>query len=210
MSTVLLVDDHPVARLAVRMLLENEGHEVIAETDNGLDAVRLAGSNPPDLIVLDIDIPALNGLDVIERLRMAGCEISILVLTSKSEPHYVTRCMNAGADGFVSKKNNLSEFTDAARAVLRGYGYYPRRSGVATTSPEMFDTRHEIKLIESLSNQEMKVLGYLSRGMSNIQIGKEMSISNKTVSTYKRRLADKIGVKNQFEMMVFARRHNLD
>lgn len=210
MSTVLLVDDHPVARLAVRMLLESEGHEVIAETDNGVDAVRIAAVNRPDLIVLDIDIPALNGLDVIERIRSTGDAVSILVLTSKSEPHYVARCINAGADGFVSKKNNLSDFTDAARAVLRGYGYYPRRNNAQANSMEMCESGYEVKLIESLSNQEMKVLGYLSRGMNNVLIGKEMNISNKTVSTYKRRLADKLGVSNQFEMMVFARRHNLD
>lgn len=210
MSTVLLVDDHPVARLAVRMLLESEGHEVVGETDNGVDAVRLAGINNPALIVLDIDIPALNGLDVIERIRMSGCAVSILVLTSKSEPHYVTRCINAGADGFVSKRNNLSDFTDAVRAVLRGYGYYPRRNGAAENPVQISGAGHEDKLIESLSNQEMKVLGYLSRGMNNVLIGREMNISNKTVSTYKRRLADKLGVRNQFEMMVFARRHNLD
>lgn len=210
MSKVLLVDDHPVARLAVRMLLEKEGHEIVAETDNGLDAVRLTINNCPDLIVLDIDMPALNGLDVIERLRLSGFDVRILVLTCKSEFHYVARCMRAGADGFVSKKKNLTEFTDAVRAVLQGYGFYPRNQGKELAAYGGSHGFHESKLIEGLSNQEMKVLGYLSRGLSNIQIGEAMNISNKTVSTYKRRLADKLGLKNQFEIMIFAHRHNLD
>ena len=100
MNKVLIVDDHPVIRLAVRMLMERHGYEVIAETDNGVDALQLAREHAPDIVILDIGIPKLDGLEVIARLSTPAVPIKVLVLTSQAPGHFSMRCMQAGAAGF--------------------------------------------------------------------------------------------------------------
>jgi two-component system response regulator EvgA len=125
MNSVLIVDDHPVARLAVRMLLEKDGMTVIGETDDGLKAVQQVRQLLPDLVIVDIDIPSINGINVVQRLRANGFKGGILVLTGKDDDHYIKRCAGAGADGFISKRNNLSELHDAIRAIKSGYGFFP-------------------------------------------------------------------------------------
>lgn len=123
MNSVLIVDDHPVARLAVRMLLEKDGMTVIGETDDGLKALQQARQLLPDLVIVDIDIPTINGINVVQRLRANDFKGGILVLTGKDDDHYIKRCAGAGADGFISKRNNLTELHDAIHAIKSGYGF---------------------------------------------------------------------------------------
>ncbi len=96
MNKVLIVDDHPVIRLAVRMLMERHGYEVIAETDNGVDALQLARDQMPDIVILDIGIPKLDGLEVIARLTTSAMPLKVLVLTSQAPGHFSMRCMQSG------------------------------------------------------------------------------------------------------------------
>lgn len=207
MATVLIIDDHPLARIAVRMLLEKDGHKVVAEVDNGLDALRRVRELSPEMITVDLDIPGLGGIELIERLRTGSYQGGILVLTARDDEHYLQRCVNAGADGFVGKKNNLEELTDATRAVLRGYGYFPlnRRESAKTRVPVLRDSA-----VETLSNRELQVLQYLARGNKVMDIAQKMHISNKTVSTYKTRILTKLELHTTLDLVDFARRHNLD
>lgn len=208
MKSVLIVDDHPVARLAVRMLLEKNGMTVAGETDDGLEAVLLARKLLPDLIVVDIDIPSLNGIDVVQRLRKNDYRGGILVLTGKDDDHYIKRCAAAGADGFISKRNNLTELHDAIRAIKGGYGYFPiNRARLEAANNQPQDDK---SLIASLSAKELQVLGFLAKGIKVIDIAQQMQISDKTVSTYKRRLMQKLELKNMVEVYDFTQRNNLD
>ncbi|MCR0997798.1 response regulator [Serratia rubidaea] len=208
MNNVLIVDDHPVARLAVKMLLEQAQLSIIGETDDGLEALRLTKQLAPDLVVVDIDIPSLNGIEVVQRLRKHGYSGGILVLTGKDDSHYVKRCANAGADGFISKRNNLTELQDAVRALRNGYGYFPihhARLGATGTTQE--DDKSKIA---ELSAKELQVLHYLAKGIKLIDISVDMQISDKTVSTYKRRLMRKLELNNMVELYDFTQRNNLD
>lgn len=207
MANILVIDDHPVARLAIRMLLEKDQHNIVAEADDGLQALALVRKLSPDLVVVDIDIPSLSGIEVIEKLRAGSFKGGLLVLTARDDEHYLGRCMSIGADGFVSKKNNLEELGDAVRAVVRGYGYFPlkRSNGDAVHAPEK-----EMELIKSLSSRELQVLRCLARGMKVIDISLQMHISNKTVSTYKTRVMTKLELSSTLSMIDFARRNNLD
>ncbi|UUW17352.1 response regulator [Serratia ureilytica] len=208
MNNVLIVDDHPVARLAVKMLLEKDQLTVVGETDDGLQALLLAKRLAPDLVIVDIDIPSLNGVDVVQRLRKSGYAGGILVLTGKDDDHYVKRCASAGADGFISKRNNLSELHDAVRAIKGGYGYFPvNRARMEAAGVTPGDDKS--KLAE-LSAKELQVLSYLAKGIKVIDIGLQMQISDKTVSTYKRRMMDKLELKNMLELYDFTQRNNLD
>ena len=118
MNKVLIVDDHPVIRLAVRMLMERHGYEVVAETDNGVDALQLAREHMPDIVILDIGIPKLDGLEVICRLSSTkqANPFKVLVLTSQAPGHFSMRCMQAGAAGYVCKQQDLTELLSAIKA----------------------------------------------------------------------------------------------
>lgn len=109
MNKVLIVDDHPVIRLAVRLLMERHGYEVVAETDNGVDALQFARELMPDIVILDIGIPKLDGLEVIARLTAIPSPMKVLVLTSQAPGHFSMRCMQTGAAGYVCKQQDLTE-----------------------------------------------------------------------------------------------------
>lgn len=207
MNTVLIVDDHPVARLAVRMLLEKETMAIVGEAEDGLDAIKLTRQLNPELILLDIDIPSLNGIDVVRRLRNNGYHGGILVLTGKDDEHYIQRCASAGVDGFISKRNNLSDLYDAVRAIKGGYGYFPIKRARLDAAENM--PVGDKGKVASLSTKELQVLCFLARGMKVVDIAGHMQISDKTVSTYKRRLMQKLELRNMLEMYDFTQRNNL-
>ena len=203
MCNILIVDDHPIIRLALQLLLEKEKYAVIGEASNGVMALELARRLHPDIIVLDIGMPGLDGFEVIERLQLSESKARIIVLTGLSPDIYVSRCVRAGVAGFVSKDNNLSNLVGAIKAVQLGFSCFPETIGKLQNSPYIY----EHKLVDSLSNREITVLRYLARGVSNNDIARELLISNKTVSTYKSRLMQKLNVKNIIEMSEFVARN---
>jgi two-component system response regulator EvgA len=202
MKKVIIVDDHPVIRFAVKMLLEKSGLEVVAETDNGVDALTKARELEPDLVLLDIGLPKIDGFQVIERLRALDMPLKILVLTSQASAHFALRCQQTGADGFVTKTDDLSELVDAIKMVLRGISYFPQynRFIAPTTQSEQ---------LEQLSDRELSVLMMLAKGMGNKQIADQLVLSEKTISTYKHRLKIKLNAATLIELIDFARNNNL-
>jgi two-component system, NarL family, response regulator EvgA len=207
MSNVLIVDDHPVIRLVVRSLLESEGHTVMAETDNGIDAYNLAKDLLPDLIILDLTLPQLEGLEVIERFRSLKGPMRVLVFTSHNPVHFSVRCKIAGASGFVWKQGDLTDLMNGVKAVLSGYTYFPN---VAVQDRQLDDSQlRETEQLANLSNRELTVLQYLAEGMLNKDIAERMLISYKTVSTYKTRLLLKLNVSSLLELIEFAKRNGI-
>jgi len=207
MHKALVVDDHPFIRASVKMLLKHEQFDVVAEADNGVVAVQLAREHVPDLILLDIGMPSLDGLEVINRISAHGLPSKIIVLTSQSAQFFSTRCMKAGAVGYISKSDNLDELVKAIKAVMSGYTYFPNLS---TSSVRRSDVEaSDLDLIQSLSDRELTILQQLSHGRSNKEIGETMLLSNKTISTYKIRLIEKLKVKSVVYLADFARRNNL-
>jgi two-component system response regulator EvgA len=207
MGKILIVDDHPVIRLAVRSLLEREGHSVVAETNNGIDALSLAKDLAPDLIVLDLILPKLDGLEVIARLKSLGTAIHVLVLTSHNPVHFAFRCKMAGAAGFVWKQGDLTELIDATRAIFSKYTFFPN---LAAQDARFGNSQiSEAEQLASLSNREMVVLQCLAQGMLNKDIAERMLISEKTVSTYKTRLLLKLNMSSLLELIEFAKRNGI-
>ncbi|WP_370425600.1 response regulator (plasmid) [Pantoea vagans] len=207
MANIIIIDDHPVARLAVRMLLEKDNHTVVAEADDGQEALNLTLKLNPDMAIVDLDIPGLSGTEFIEKVRARGFRGGLLVLTARDDEHYLSRCMAVGADGFVGKRNNLEELGDAVRAVMRGYGYFPLKRDDGRTAKMPVQ---ETESIAGLSSRELQVLRYLARGVKLVDIALKMHISSKTVSTYKTRILSKLEVNSTLELIDFARRHHLD
>ncbi|MDZ3995781.1 response regulator transcription factor [Pseudomonas sp. Teo4] len=207
MNKVLIVDDHPVIRLAVRMLMERHGYDVVAETDNGVAALQLTREHLPDIVVLDIGIPKLDGLEVIARMASASPGSRVLVLTSQAPGHFSMRCMQAGASGYVCKQQELTELLSAIKAVLSGYSYFPNQALHASRGRVGGATESE--MVERLSAREMMVLQQLTRGKSNKEIAESMFLSNKTVSTYKTRLLFKLNARSLVDLIELAQRHGL-
>ncbi|AQW67645.1 response regulator transcription factor [Pseudomonas putida] len=207
MNKVLIVDDHPVIRLAVRMLMERHGYDVVAETDNGVAALQLTRQHLPDIVVLDIGIPKLDGLEVIARMASSSPCSKVLVLTSQAPGNFSMRCMQAGAAGYVCKQQELTELLSAIKAVLSGYSYFPNQALHASRGRS---GGSEAEMVNRLSAREMTVLQQLARGRSNKEIADSMYLSNKTVSTYKSRLLLKLNARSLVDLIELAQRHGLN
>jgi two-component system response regulator EvgA len=206
MNTVFIIDDHPVIRLAIRMLLEHEGYKVVGETDNGCDAIQMVRECLPDLIILDISIPKLDGLEVLCRFNAMNTSMKTLILTAQSPTLFATRCMRSGADGYVCKEGDLSELMSAIRAVLSGYNYFPSQA----LNPGGQDSNcEELELFKTVNDRELMVLQLFAQGRTNKEIAKGMFLSNKTVSTYKKRLIQKLKAKSLVELIELAKRNAL-
>ncbi|MBY4840398.1 response regulator transcription factor [Pantoea sp. DY-15] len=207
MKKVIIVDDHPVIRFAVKMLLERNEMEVVAETNNGVDAIQKTRECLPDLVLLDIGLPKIDGFQVLERLRTLNLRLKILVLTSQSSSHFAQRCKQAGADGFVTKSDDMSELLDAIKMVMRGYSFFPQSTHSSLDST--YSDQDDAGLLEQLSDRELSVLISIGKGMGNKQIGEQLLLSEKTISTYKHRLKQKLNAQSLIDLIDFARRNNL-
>ena len=207
MNTVFIVDDHPVIRLAIRMLLEHEGYEIVGETDNGVDAMQMIRECVPDLIILDISIPKLDGLEVLSRFNTMNSTLKTLVLTAQSPKLFAMRCMQSGAAGYVCKQEELSELVSAIKAVFSGYNYFPSQA----LTPEKNDTDNfsEIELFKQVNDRELMVLKLFAQGKTNKEIATGMFLSNKTVSTYKKRLMQKLKANSLVDLIELAKRNAL-
>ena len=207
MSKVFIVDDHPVIRLAIRMLLEHEGYEIVGETDNGVDAMQMIRECVPDLIILDISIPKLDGLEVLARFNAMNSTLKTLVLTAQSPTLFAMRCMQSGASGYVCKQEELSELVSAVKAVFSGYNYFPSQALTPERSDDTDDT--EIELFKLVNDRELMVLQLFAQGKTNKEIAKGMFLSNKTVSTYKKRLMQKLKANSLVDLIELAKRNAL-
>lgn len=204
---VLLVDDHTVVRMAIGMILAREGHEIVGECDNGVDALSKAFELRPDAIVLDLDIPQLDGMAVIDRLRLGGSAAHVLVHTGLKSQVYAAQCMRAGAAAYLSKIDDPVEIANALKAVASGRTWFPM--GAFNSVRKSDFAQNDAQLLSAVSRRELKVLHGLALGKSNKEIADDMLLSNKTISTYKTRLMQKLNVSTLLELIEFAKRNDL-
>jgi two-component system sensor histidine kinase EvgS/two-component system response regulator EvgA len=206
MSRILIVDEQPVTRHALRLMMEADRHEVVGEADNGPDALLQVRQCKPDLMILELSIPRLGGLEVLQRLVAQESPVKVLVLTSQDSEYFAGRCLTAGAAGFVSKQENPQAVREAVRAIAQGHSYFPSHALGSVSAAE--EAGHG-ELLKGLSVRELSVLQLLARGLSNIAIADQLAISDKTVSTYKVRLMQKLHAKSLVELIDIGRRHGL-
>lgn len=207
MPSALIVDDQPYIRAIVEDILVQEGFQVAAQASDGVQAVALARQLRPQVIVMEIAIPGLDGVDVIRRIKHLGFPTNILVLTSYRPEYIAERCLKAGAAGFLCKTNEPEDFRNALRTVTAGFIFFPNlRSSL--DGPALGDSA-EAERIAQLSTRELAVLRYLAVGFTNLQIGEVLLLSNKTISSYKSRLVAKLKVKSVVGLAELAHRHHL-
>lgn len=201
--TAIIVDDHPLTRMAIRGVFEKERIIVINEYEDGAIALNEISLTSVDIVVVDVELPGMNGVELVEKLRIRRYNGIIIVVSAKNDRYYSKRCAHIGANAFISKQKGMDSIIDAINAAKNGYSYFPffleSSSGLLT----------DMQRLESLSAQETKVMGYMLNGLDNQQIGDAMHISNKTVSTYKTRLMEKLDCKTLIELLSFANQNKL-
>ncbi|MBV8271447.1 MAG: response regulator transcription factor [Cupriavidus sp.] len=208
MTKILIVDDHPALRLALRAQLSQLlGVTGLLEADNGQDALDAVRQQKPDLVVLDLDIPRVSGLDAMPRMRGLHPSIRILVLSAQNPVPFAARAFQAGAQGFVSKTQSMDAIVRCVESVLGGYTVFP--SSNHRDSPREHRMVGDNEGLRRLTDREVEILRMLTRGMSNKAIGKTLFISNKTVSSYKTRIMKKLDADSLVELIDFARRCRL-
>lgn len=206
MKKVLIVDDHPAIRVAIRILLQQDDYIISGEVDNGVDAISVFKEKKPDIVVIDIGIPNLDGIEVIKRIRM-DCESTVIIVFSAlSSHHNMVRCMQVGADGFVSKLEDITMLKEAVLNCLGKKKVFPQAVSYEVKYAKLIDDED---ILYSLSDREMTVLRNLCLGKSNKEISMDMLLSDKTVSTYKSRLMTKLNVANLVELLELAKSKNL-
>ena len=200
MKRIVIIDDHPIIRGTIATVLRNDPElELVGECSNGEDGLELILKRKPDLVLLDLDLPELDGLSMIRRIRAGGLKTYILVLSAKPEQVMAIHTRNAGANGYVGKGREISELITALKTVLFGYDCFPA---------EAMDSEADNGL-KLLSSREVEVLQYLARGVSNREIAGLLCLSDKTVSTYKGRIQEKLGLSSLAALIEFASLHRL-
>lgn len=207
MKSALIVDDHPVVRAAVKLVLEAERFKVIHEASSASEVMALIRKHQPKLVILDLKLPGLGGLEVLERLKSDNPECKVLIFTSQDPLHYQNRCLRGGAMGYVTKTNQLLQLHKAIQALMSGYSYFAALPDTTHASSPL--DRSEKQLIDQLSNRELSILEQLALGKSNKAIAGDMHLSHKTVSTYKTRLMKKLAINSTVHLREFAKRNHL-
>ncbi len=205
MTTLLLADDHAVLRSGLKLLLQSQpDFQVVGEAASGIETLALAERLQPDLILLDLSMPQLGGLDALPTLKKLCPAAKILILTMHDDPEYLRTALKSGASGYVLKKAADSELISAIRAVLRGEMYvHPSMTRSlledmlpkSATAPDAWET---------LSEREREVLRLVALGHTSAEIASQLNLSDKTVETYRARGMEKLGLPNRAALVRFA------
>lgn len=203
---VLIVEDHPIVRSGLRRLLAAEAGEDIQEAADGQEALAIFKAWRPTVTVLDLNLPGLGGLGVIERLKAVDPEARILVLSMHDDPMHVTRALQAGASGYVTKNAQPGEITDAVRRVARGRTYVEH----AVAEELVFSSIHPQPLpLTDLSVRELEILRLLAQGRRLTEIAETIGISQKTAANSCSRIKAKLGAASTADLVRIALRAGL-
>jgi len=206
---VLLADDHSIVRAGLRRIVEDSGDmAVVAEASDGNEAIQQAHKTEPDVAVIDISMPGLDGLEVIGRLRSQYPDLPILVLTMHEEEQYVVRAIEAGAMGYLTKRSAPEQLVAAIRKVKEGKRFLTA-AAAETLALRVARGAQGKSTLDMLSMRELQVLRRLAMGQTNREIAESYHISVKTVDTYRLRLLKKLNLRNNAELSRFAIQNRL-
>jgi DNA-binding NarL/FixJ family response regulator len=209
---VILADDHLVVRAGLKALLAaNRDIEVVGEAANGREALVLVERLAPDVVVLDLDMPVMDGIAVTRELAKREITTRVLILTMHSEDEYLVALLEAGAAGYLVKNAADRELADAVRAVAAGDSYVQPSAALALARNVSRRAQHadEREQYSQLSERERDVLVHVAGGYSASEIGERLFISPKTVETYKQRITEKLGLSHRADYVQFCLRLGL-
>jgi DNA-binding NarL/FixJ family response regulator len=200
---ILIADDHGVVAEGLKHLIEAQSDlEVVAIVPDGREAVRVAKEMQPDVVLMDLSMPELNGADATRAILERDPKCRVIVLSMYAEREYVRRALKAGAAGYVVKRSAAKEVVDAIRAVNAGQRYLSPRVADVVIDDYAGDGKGD--LLEKLSAREREVLQLLAEGRTGAEIAARLSLSQKTVETYRARLVEKLGIRDVAGLVKFA------
>lgn len=203
MIKVLITDDHPVVRRGIRQILDDDERiSLINEAGNGKELMDAIGKQAYDVILLDISLPGRSGLDLIGQVKKTQPSAAVLILTIHSEEMYAIKAMKAGASGYLTKSSAPEELISAIDKVSRGGRYIS--ASLADSLAEKLISDSEKPLHQLLSARELEVLSLFAEGKKVVEIASELSLSPKTISTYRERLLEKLKLKTSAELIRYA------
>ena len=206
---VMIADDHSMIREGLKQLLELEGDfKVIAEACDGVECLNKLETVTPYVLLLDINMPNMNGLEVLQKMKEKRMKIKVLVLTIHSEVEYLLKAVDIGVNGYLLKDSESAELKKAILAVVNGDNYI-QPSLIPVLNSKMIDRDKDVMKIESLTRRELEVLKNLSIGMYNKEIAEKLDISERTVKNHISNIFKKIEVTDRTQAAVFAIRNNL-
>jgi DNA-binding NarL/FixJ family response regulator len=206
---VLLADDHSIVRAGLcRIIEESEKMTVISEASDGREAVRLIREKKPDVAVIDISMPIMDGLEVISQLQLEMPTLPILILTMHEEQQYAVRAIEAGAMGYITKKSAPEQLVTAIEKVYAGSRFLTEEAA-ELLALRVAKGKKGATSLELLSTRELQVLRRLALGHTNHEIAEAYYISTKTVDTYRYRLLKKLNLRNNAELSRFAIQNKL-
>jgi len=200
---VLLIDDHELVRLGVKRLLQDvNGIKVIAEGSTGEEAIKLVRELAPDVVIMDVQMPGIGGLEATRKMIRYNPMVKILALTVLEEEPYPSRLLQAGAAGYITKGSSTEEMVKAIRMLHAGKRYVS--SGVAQQLALKRFSEGEESPLESLSEREMQIMLMITQGQKVQDISDTLCLSSKTVNSYRYRIFEKLGVKSDVELTLLA------
>ena len=206
---VMITDDHSLIREGLKQLLELEGDlQVIAEACDGIDCMEKLKEQIPDVLLLDINMPRMNGLEVLQKIKDEKIDVKILVLTVHNEVEYLLKAVDIGINGYLLKDSESSELKKAILSVVDGEDYI-QPSLIPVLNAKMIDRDMDSEKIEKLTKRELEVLKLLAVGMYNKGVADELHISERTVKNHVSSIFKKIDVSDRTQAAVFAIRNNL-
>lgn len=212
-NKIILVDDHKLFRDGLKFVINQiDGMEVIAEASNGLEFLELLEENKPDLVLMDISMPELDGVQATRQAIEKYPNIKILVISMYCDEEYYYQMIQAGVMGFVLKESGKNELENAITAILSGENYFSQKllkEIIVNINSPLKSKKPQVTLDNNLTKRELEVLQCIVEGLSNSQIAEKLYISIRTVEGHKSNLINKTGVKNTISLVMYALKHKL-
>jgi two-component system, NarL family, response regulator NreC len=209
---VLLTDDHAIVREGLKLMLEAQSNiKVVAEAEDGLDAIAKVRAHRPDIVVMDIAMPNMNGIEATKRIKEEFPETRIIILSMYSTLEDIFRALHGGAIGYLLKDSAGAEVVDAVNAAYNNRRYLSRKVDDMLIDSYIFESRKTKTQspLDSLSAREREVMQLLAEGKPNPEIARMLFLSVKTVETYRSRLMSKLGISDLASLVKFAIQHGL-
>lgn len=206
---VMLVDDMPLIRNGIASLLRAHGHEVVAEASDGQEALQLVDESSPDLILMDIQMPAMDGLEATRLIKTQHADTKIVMLTVSDDENDLFEAVKSGAHGYLLKDLEAPQFFEALEAIDRGEAVIPSRLAGNLLTEFRSKSRQavEAESSDSLSPREQEVLDLVSQGLTNKEVAERLYISDNTVKYHMKNILDKLHLQNRSQVIAWAARH---
>lgn len=206
---VMIADDHSLIREGLKQLLEFDGSiEIVGEASNGVECLEKLNESNPEVLLLDINMPEKNGIEVLKQMKADQSEIKVLILTVHNEMDYLMKAVDIGVDGYILKDSESSELKKAIRAVRDGENYI-QPSLIPALNSQLLSRDTDKDKITLLTNRELEVLVQVANGMFNKEIATNLNISERTVKNHISNIFKKIDVSDRTQAAVFAIKNNI-